>query len=131
MRVLEAGDWSLLLPDEWFAEEDEDGIFIGDRDGVGVLQFSELRRVAGAGGATLQEELLDPQVRWSAITCGSFVGMYGNFEEEGMALREWVLRCHELVLLITYSCERAHRGLDDAAVDELLATLRYAPEDPA
>jgi len=129
MRVLEAGDWSLLLPDEWFAEEDEDGVFIGDRDGVGVLQFSELRRDAGAAAPTLQEELLDPRVRWSAITCGSFTGMLGSFEEEGMALREWVLRCDNLVLLITYSCDREHRGLDDAAVDELLDTLRYARGD--
>lgn len=129
MRVLEAGDWSLLLPDEWFAEEDEDGIFIGDRDGVGVLQFSELRREPEAGAPTLQEELLDPGVRWSAITCGSFTGMRGSFEEEGMALREWVLRCDDLVLLITYSCDREHRGLDDAAVDELLGTLRFARGD--
>jgi hypothetical protein len=129
MRVLEADDWSLLLPDEWFAEDDEDGIFIGDRDGVGVLQISELRRDASVGASALQEELLDPGVRWGAITCGSFTGMCGNFEEEGMALREWVLRCDDLVLLITYSCDREHRGLDDAAVDELLGTLRYARAD--
>ena len=49
MRVLEAGDWSLLLPDEWSAERDEDGIIIGDRDQlVSTELIVDYARRAGA-----------------------------------------------------------------------------------
>ncbi|MEM9313557.1 MAG: hypothetical protein AAF933_05740 [Pseudomonadota bacterium] len=125
MRVLEAGDWSLLLPDEWFADEDDGCILIGDSDEVGVLQFSELRRDEGAAADDLQA-FLDPGVAWSKVQCGSFEGMTGALFEDGAALREWYLLCDGLLLFITYSCDEANAGLDDAAVDELLATLRYA-----
>lgn len=134
MNVLETGDWSLLLPEEWSAERDEDGIVIGDRDGVGCLEISELRKPSSAPEAFDAEDLasfLDPGLSWSPVVYGSFRGHGARFEEEGTALREWVLYSGAVLLYVTYSCALEHRGLDDGAVDELLATLRYAPEDSA
>ena len=134
MRVLETGDWSLLLPDEWSAERDDEGIVIGDRDGVGSLEISELRKPPDApnAGKPLDSEdlssLLDPALSWSPVVYGSFRGQGARFEEDGAALREWVLYSGAVLLYITYSCPLEHRGLDDGAVDDLLATLRYAPD---
>jgi hypothetical protein len=129
VRVLETGDWSLLLGDEWIAEQDEDSILIGDRDGVGCLEISELRREQGQFGEADLDELMEAGQDASAIRCGNFRGRVTRFAEDGAALRQWCLYTADLLLYITYSCDADNDGLDDAAVDEMLATLHYAPQD--
>jgi hypothetical protein len=61
---------------------------------------------------------------------GDFSGVQGNYLEEGTAVREWYVFKGPLLLFITYSCDEDNRGMDDAAVDELLDTLLVA-EDSA
>ena len=129
MRVLETDNWSLLLPPEWQAEQDDDGVFISDRDGVGCLEISvlvseagvasleDLRSLSGAPDALESVRLADRQA-WTA-----------RYEEEGVALREWWLLSDDAMLLITYSCELENAGMDDAIVDDILSTLRLAVED--
>jgi len=129
VKVLEAGDWSLLLPDEWEADRDEDSVFIGDRDGVGSLEITALRKAEGSFGTGDMREFLDPALQWEAVQCGSFAGKRSALMEDGEALREWCLHTDGLLLYVTYSCDLANRGLDDAAVDEILDTLRYAQEE--
>lgn len=124
MRVLETGDWSLLLPDEWQAEQDEDSIFIGDRDGVGCIEISELRKERGEFTSADLEELIDDPRGWQPVSLGSFCGRGNSLVEEDAAIREWYVYAGDLLLYITYSCAADNRGLDDAAVDEILATLR-------
>ena len=46
-----------------------------------------------------------------------------EFQEEGAAIREWYVADGAMLLFITYSCDEENRGMDDAAVDELLDTL--------
>ena len=38
-------------------------------------------------------------------------------------MREWYVAIGSVLLFITYSCDAENRGLDDAAVDEILQTL--------
>ena len=44
-------------------------------------------------------------------------------EKEDAAIREWYVADGPMLLFITYSCDEENRGMDDAAVDELLDTL--------
>ncbi len=130
MRVLEADDWSLLLPDEWLAEREADAIIIGDRDGVGCLEISELRQAhedaaEGAAKSLDLSQFREPDLPWDATRCGNFSGFASFLVEDGMAIREWYLQAADLLLFATYSCDLENRGLDDAAVDEILSTLRY------
>lgn len=132
MKVLEAGDWSLLLPAEWSAERDGDVILVGDDDGVGCLEISALHKAPDSYEGDEDDTpgaLLDDALSWSPVTCGSFRGHYASFKEDGAALREWVISSGDLLLYLTYSCDLENQGMDDAAVDEMLDTLRYAPED--
>lgn len=124
MRVLETGDWSLLLPDEWHAEQDEESIVIGDRDGVGCIEVSELRKAQGAFGAADLEALIDHPQDWQPVRLGNFSGLGNSLVEDDAAIREWYVYAGDLLLYVTYSCAIENRGLDDAAVDEILATLR-------
>ena len=125
MRVLETGDWSLLLPDEWSADRDDDVIVIGDQDGVGVLELSELHKEKGVFNSADVETIASEGGALKDVQVGSFRGAYSSFLEDDAALREWYLYAEDLLLYITYSCDIDNRGLDDAIVDEILATLRF------
>lgn len=126
MRVLETGDWSLLLPSEWQAEQDEDSIVIGDQDDVGCIEISELRKESGAFAPADLEALIDNPRDWSTAQLGNFSGRGHSLVEDDAAIREWYVYAGDLLLYITYSCALENRGLDDAAVDEILATLHAA-----
>jgi len=132
VKVLETDNWSLLLPAEWIAERDGDAVLICDRDGVGCLEISELRRgAAGAAGPVIAELAGDVPGGLRDCRIAGIAGSHASFEEDGAAIREWYLAVGPLLLFITYSCELSQRGMDDAAVDDILSTLRIADGAPS
>ncbi|WP_439102493.1 hypothetical protein [Congregibacter sp.] len=128
MRVLEAGDWGMLIPDEWQAEQEDDAIVIGDRDGVGCIEISELHKESGDFRREDLNQFLADVSEWTPDRKGSFEGLTASVVEDGAALREWYLFAGALLLYITYSCDEDNQGLDDAAVDDILDTLRMEKE---
>jgi hypothetical protein len=130
MRVMETDHYSLLLPQEWTAEQEQSSVFISDRDGVGCLEITVLEREAGTFDAEAVRELADAPGALKALELAGRPAWGQDFEEEGVAIREWFLPSGRHLLYLTYSCELEHRGLDDAAVDELLGTLSLADAEP-
>lgn len=127
MNVLETEWWSLAVPPEWWAESEDESILIGDHDDVGCIEISTLHKESGEfDNDTLQgiaaEEAEQP-VEWRAVTAGEFRGVCGSYAVEGAAIREWYVANGSMMLFITYSCDPENRGMDDAAVDEILDTL--------
>ena len=127
MNVLETEWWTLGLPPEWWAEQEDDVIVIGDRDDVGALEISTLHKeegeFAGEEVLALARENGEPGWDWQACSAGAFEGFSTGFREEDAAVREWYLATGPVLLFVTYSCDLENAGLDDAAVDEILATL--------
>jgi hypothetical protein len=130
MNVLETEWWSLAVPPEWWAESEEESILIGDHDDVGCIEISTLHKEGGEfDSETLQRiarEEADHPVDWQAVTLGDFRGVCGSYLVEGAAIREWYVANGAMMLFITYSCDEENRGMDDAAVDEILDTLLVA-----
>ena len=130
MNVLETEWWTLAVPPEWWAESEDDCILVGDRDGVGCIQVSTLHREFGSFS---EEEVAAIAAEnagtgdLSAVSLGDFSGVYGSSEEGDTALREWFVASGSLLLYVTYTCDGENRGMDDAAVDELLDTLALLP----
>ena len=132
MNVLETQWWTLAIPPEWWAEADEDTILVGDRDDVGCIEISTLQREAGDFStqevAAIAREESGQTDDWTAVTLGDFNGVVGEFEEDDDAVREWYITNGPLFLYVTYSCSLENRGMDDAAVDQLLDTLMALEE---
>jgi len=128
MRVLEAGDWCLLLPDEWQAEREEDSIVVFDRDEVGCIELSELRKDGGSFDDADIADLTGAEPGWKPAERGDFRGVGRSLVEDDAAIREWYLHAGDLLLYVTYSCEMENQGMDDAAVDEILDTLQVVAE---
>ncbi len=127
MNVLETEWWTLAVPPEWWADTEENSILVGDRDGVGCIEITTLHKEEGVFDDRAVLDIAnaesDQTVNWATVTLGDFAGVTGKFLEEDTAIREWYVASGPMLLFITYSCDEENRGMDDAAVDELLDTL--------
>lgn len=126
-NVLETEWWNLAVPPEWWAESEEESILIGDHDGVGCIEISTLHKEQGEFSgeelAQIARDEAEQALQWESVSLGDFRGVRGSYQQEGVAIREWYVANGAMLLFITYSCEEENRGMDDAAVDEILDTL--------
>jgi hypothetical protein len=132
MHTVETDWWLLDLPEEWQAEQDDETIVITDEDGVGVLEITSLEQDDADQRVdliALAKQLVPDELAGSAARLGDFEGLYFHYQEEGDAVREWVLQCDNRVLLVSYSCDIENAGMDDAFVDEVLDTLESKKSD--
>ncbi|MDX9874517.1 MAG: hypothetical protein RBS88_06360 [Spongiibacteraceae bacterium] len=132
MRSVETDWWILDLPDEWEAEQEDETIVLTDPDGVGALEITTLLRAEMEGpndAASLAGELVPDSAARSVCTIAGLSGHCYSYIDEGDAVRDWLVSNDELLLLITYSCDAEHQGLDDALIEEIIATveLKNAP----
>lgn len=126
MHTVETDWWLLDLPEEWEAEQDDETIVITDEDGVGVIEITSLEHDDAQHApdlVALATQLIPNNGAGSAARLGDFEGLYFHYQDEGDAVREWLLQCNNRVLLISYSCDIENAGMDDAFVDEVLDTL--------
>lgn len=127
MNILETEWWSVGVPPEWWAEREDDAIVISDRDDVGSIEISTLRKESGDFAAAEVEAIArdngEPDWDWTTTSAGDFKGVCSAYREDGDAVREWYLASGPLLLFITYSCDIENSELDSAAVDEILGTL--------
>jgi len=127
MRALETDWWMIELPDEWDAEQDDDVIVIEDEDGVSCIEISTL--VREDGDVTDDElkdfagDLIESGFKSSPATVGDWTGLLFTYDEDGYHWREWYLRDGPQCLMIAYHCDLDNKGMDDAAVDEILSTI--------
>jgi hypothetical protein len=129
LRVLETDHWSLLLPPEWMAEQDEGSILISDRDDVGCLEISVLLSENGAFDEAQVRQLCENPERLESVSLAGYGSWVHGFEEEDAAIREWFIPAPWGLVYITYSCDLDNRAMDDAAVDDILSTLRLESAD--
>lgn len=127
MNVLETEWWTLALPPEWWADTEDDSILVGDRDEVGCIEISTLHKDQGEFDRGEVREIAESEAGqvadWQSVALGDFSGIGGHFVEDGAAIREWYVSSGAMLLFITYSCDEENRGMDDAAVNEILDTL--------
>ena len=132
MNVLETEWWTLAIPPEWWAESEEDSILVGDQDDVGCIEISTLHKEHGIFERDMVQSIAQTEseqpLAWKSVTLGEFVGVSSSYVQEETAMREWYVSNGALLLFITYSCAEENRGMDDAAVDELLDTLMVLGE---
>lgn len=134
MNVLETEWWTLALPPEWWADSEEDSILIGDQDDVGCIEISTLHKEDGVFEQDLVRSIAQSEseqpLQWQLVTLGEFTGVGSRYVQEETAVREWYVANGPLLLFITYSCAEENRGMDDAAVDELLDTFMVQGDQP-
>lgn len=131
MRTLETDWWLLDLPDEWEADQEDETVVIADEDGVGVIEISTLETaepVASGELHALARELLGDHGKGTETQLAGLPGLYFEYVDGDDAVREWLIECSGLLLLVSYSCDNEHAGMDDDTVDDILSTLELRPQ---
>jgi hypothetical protein len=127
MNILQTEWWTIGIPPEWWAEQEDDVVVIGDRDDVGCIEISTLCKEEGnfdqAQVTTIATDNGEPGWDWQSVSLSGLSGRYTTYVEEDSGVREWYLARGSVLLFITYSCAVENCGMDDAAVDEILQTL--------
>jgi hypothetical protein len=127
MRSVETEWWTIALPEEWEAEDDDGSVVITDLDEVSQVQISAVRKEAGdVSQQDLQEFTADLRAEGKTsrqVKLGGMNAELYEYEEVGEFWREWFVMKGNLLIFITHCCESANRGMDDSAVDEILNTI--------
>lgn len=127
MNMLETEWWTIAVPSEWWADQEDETILIGDRDDVGCIEITTLCKDRGIFDEQEVCEIANSDrqipVNWESIGLNELAGIYGSYKEEDSSIREWYLSTGALLLFISYSCDIENEAMDDAAVNEILDTL--------
>jgi hypothetical protein len=127
MRIVETEWWTIALPEEWEAEEDDGSVIITDTDRVSEIQISALRKDEGELSKQdlldLAEDLLSEGKTPQEVRLAGFKALLFEYQEQGEYWREWYTASADLLLFITHCCDLENRGMDDSAVAEILGTL--------
>lgn len=127
MNELMTDYWSILLPEEWEAEQDGETIIIADEDEVSIIEITTL----------VPEEGMTSGELLKAIGAGSTPGAtlagmdacYRELEEDEVFWREWYCDAGSVVLAISHGCDVSNKGMDDDIVDDILSTLALSLDE--
>jgi hypothetical protein len=118
--------WTILVPDGWEAWHNDECATLVAGDEIGALQIS----AAFKESAVLDEDLMEfaaehlaAGAKTKAAVCGDFTGFEIAFSAGEVFWRHWYLRHGRQMLYVTYNCELALRGQEDAAVQAMLSSL--------
>lgn len=127
MNELMTDHWSLLLPEEWQAEQEGETIIISDDDEVSIIEITTLVPDEGVTARQLLEAIAG--TNRPAATLAEMDACYQEFEEDEVFWREWYCDAGDVVLAISHGCDVSNRHMDDAIVDEILSTLALKLEE--
>ena len=127
MNMLQTEWWTIAVPLEWWADQEDETILIGDRDDVGCIEITTLLQ----DKVTFDEEEVrdiansdrEIPINWELMSLHDFDGIYGCYEEEKHSIREWYLSNGPLLLFISYTCELENEEMDITVVNQILETI--------
>ena len=114
-------NFSILFPNEWQADQDEETIIITDQDEISILELTPLFPEKGSDISTLLDQLVDKDSK--KVKIADYASHYHEFEEDDMFWREWVCEGKDFLLMLSHGSDIENRNMDDAMVDEILSTL--------
>ncbi len=134
MRIVETDWWTLALPEEWHADQDEESVIIIDIDEVSQIQITTVLKEEGTVSEEelrdFAEELIAEGHEPNSVKLAGMDALAFAYEEDQEFWREWYVRHDNLVLLITHDCDLENQGMDDSLVDEILNSLQVNQNQP-
>jgi hypothetical protein len=128
MKTYSSEWWSIQFPEDWQAAGGESAVGFFSERGVGAVQVSAARNdngpVTDADMREFAKEYLEVGAKMKDVICGDFTGFYFHFGTNDMYQRQWWLRHDDVMVLVTYTSAPEHKGIEDATVDRIVASLR-------
>lgn len=121
MIELETDLWTVLLPSEWLAEQEDETVFIVDEDEVSIIELTPLFAEQGATVDQLLEQII--QADMQEVVLADMPAYYHELVDDGMYWREWYCHAGDFILTVSHGTDVENKGLDDGSVNEILSTL--------
>lgn len=132
MQIVQTDSWCLQIPDEWSAEIEDGVVVIFDCDGVSEINITIVSKSEGnVSDNDLREffsDLTKNNREYKFINLDFAKGFYFNYVDDEGAWREWYLSHESSIIFITHFSDDKNAGLDDAIVDEIIATISLLPD---
>lgn len=127
--------WEIELADGWEVQSVDECVTICHPDGVGALQVSGYtKRTTGevTRGDLLAATKLDAVVQehLGEQTWGEFRGFQLVYGQGPHFWRKWWLSNENVLLFVTYNCDRKHEDLELQDVNQMVGSLRRPCEQP-
>jgi hypothetical protein len=126
--------WSVVFPEDWDHDIEDDILAVAPPAGAGVLQIGSMSKDEGAvSDDDLWEFMNDAGVESDEIRrvkLGDFEGLSASTEDEANLLRYWVMRSGDVLLLATFRSPPDRAGADIGSVEGVLQSLRVEPPTP-
>jgi hypothetical protein len=126
MQELTTDLWSILLPEEWDAEQEDETVFIVDEDEVSIIEITALMPDKGVSVKSLIKDLVADDAKKTQLA--EMDAYYEEFEEDDMFWREWHCDAKKFVLVISHGSDITNKNMDDGSVDDMLSTLMLVEE---
>jgi hypothetical protein len=131
MLHLRFDKWSIEFPEDWPHDVTDGMLVVNEPGGAGILEIGAMS-TEGGGDAT-DADVFDTLGQFGAdmenarrLKIGGFDGLSADAEDEdGDAMRYWVLRAGDLVLLAVYKTAADRADDSRAAVEAILASLKH------
>ena len=118
----------MYIREDWIEQSDNTSATFVSPGVEGAFQVSVARNSEGpATDDDLREfaqEHFDAGAPMTQVKIGEFEGYYLHYGFDDMYQRQWWLRSVDTVVMVTYTCNHADRGIDDHAVDEMVSSLQ-------
>src|SRR5262249_45583540 len=119
---------SLNLPDDWdHAVQKSTIAFFQPETGVGAINVSAMTPAKGiVDPAEIALEFTPKSIRPGLQATeleSTFPGGYVEYEFKGAAWRVWAFRGRNRVLVVSYNCQIASKGVEDEVVNEIVQSL--------
>ncbi len=127
MKTYKSNWWSIILPDVWETEEDEACATFAPQSRDCALQMSAARNSNGLATDDDLRDFASDHIEAGApikpIICGEFSGFYLHYSDDDTYQREWWLRCHDTVVLVSYGCDIGDKGKNNDIVNSIIESL--------
>ena len=127
MKVFRTHWWSVQLPENWEAEQDDVCVTFTSNSSSGTLQVSAAQNsngpVTDEDLLEFAEEHLEAGVKPHNILAGNFRGFYIRYSDDEFYYKNWWLRNDNTVVFITYTTDIEQCGQDDTVIEQIVNSL--------
>jgi hypothetical protein len=131
MLHLRFESWSVVFPEDWVHEIEDDILAIATPAGGSLLQIGSMSKDEGAVSEDDLWEFMDDagveSEEIARVRLGDFEGLSARTEDDANLLRYWVVRAGDVLLLATFRCPPDRAEAEIGSVEGVLQSLRLEP----
>lgn len=119
--------WSVVLPEDWQGESDDESDVLYAEEGYGELCISADRQDKKPDDDFLKylaEEHISAGAQTYPVKLGDFNGFTLSYDTDEEYWIEWYLCSGNVVLFATYQCQTIEEGIEDEMVRRIMGSLR-------